>query len=188
MPIPLGVLAVAGAGGAAAGAFELIQTTVLTSEASSVTLSNLSGLDYKHLQLRVVARTSRSDTVDELHMRFNGISTTTYNWHGLTTTGSTINSQNFLNQNKINLATVPAAQNSAEVFGATIIDILDYKTGNKNVVSRSMGGMAITGANYLAFSSGFRATTTSLSSVTFLPLTGPNFGSGSRFSVYGIKG
>ena len=69
MPIPLGVLAVAGAGAAPSGpgAYELIETTLLSSAQKQITFSNLNtySTTYEHLQIRASIRSNRTASNDD---------------------------------------------------------------------------------------------------------------------------
>ena len=53
-PIPLGILAASGSGGAKA--FDLLNTTILSSTATSVTFDLSSFTDYEYFQFRIVAK------------------------------------------------------------------------------------------------------------------------------------
>ena len=74
MPIPLGILAVAGAGAGGGNSFDLLETTVLSSAASTVSFTGLSGYtQYKHLQFRYVARTgTTTSTTSNIYFNLYG--------------------------------------------------------------------------------------------------------------------
>ena len=139
MPIPLGVLAVAGAGAgpvAAGNAYEWLETTVLGSATSSVTFSNLNstyGSTYKHLQLRVAAFSS-----SWIAIRMNGVTTDgAYTYHELRGNGSSVTSsanaggQTFLLAGLGQSSTGPTA---------LVTDFLDAFSTNKNKTIRSLSG------------------------------------------------
>ena len=74
MLIPIGFFGA----GAAAGAYELIETQVLGSDVYSITFSSVPQT-YKHLQIRLTARcTASGSTGDWLSIRFNGDSSGNY--------------------------------------------------------------------------------------------------------------
>ena len=73
-PLPLGILALAGVTGGGP-AYELLESTTLSSGASSVTFSGLSAYatDYKHLQIRAVTQINKTtDTIENVFVRLNG--------------------------------------------------------------------------------------------------------------------
>ena len=94
MPIPLGILAVAGAGAAGGGgAFDLLETTVLGSDTASVTFSNLNTYSaYKHLQIRLVARSTNASASRSVRIQFNGDTASNYAYHYLLGDGSSVSS------------------------------------------------------------------------------------------------
>jgi hypothetical protein len=165
--------------------YELISTTILPSTQSSVVFDVSSfASTYKHLQVRVVARSNRADLDSPLGMQFNGI-TSGYFWHELQGTGSAVQSQSATSQTSMRLGTPTAASSATNNFGATIIDILDAYSTTKNKTFRSFSGA--TNLNRIKLMSGSVASTNSATSITVLDQFG-SFIAGSRFSLYGIKG
>lgn len=190
MPIPLGVLAVAGAGAAGgAAAYELIQTTVLTTTASSVTFSNIPQ-DYKHLQIRAVAKSNESDFT-RLQIRANGVSSGVYTSHNLRGNGSTVttNTTTISATSMLDMFWFPGTFFEGEnQFGAAVMDILDYANTSKNTTFRSLHGYRPSSyTSYIFLSSGLYNQTTAVSSLE-LSCQANSMVSGSRFSLYGIKG
>jgi len=188
MPIPLGVLAVAGAGGGgAASSFDLLETTVLGSNTQTVTFSGLGSYSqYKHLQLRCVLRMSDSGNGGGvITLQFNGV-TSGYAQHRLAGTGSSVISG--ANTSTISMSALWATgQNSeANSFGAGVVDILDFSNTNKNTTIRGFTGA--TSNNQVVLYSGLYPDTTAVTSITVLQSANNySFQTGSRFSLYGIK-
>ena len=182
----MGLLGAAGAG--AAGSYELIESVILSSNQSSVTFSNLGNYSstYKHLQIRAVARTDRSGNGDNIGMRFNGDTASTYNWHLLAGTGSSVITSSGATTYMLP-GWVSANNTTANAFGAAIIDLLDAYSSSKNKTIRSLTGLGATETN-IRLMSGLWRSTSSVTSTTLFPVDGTNFVSGSRFSLYGIKG
>ena len=191
MLIPLGILAASGAG--VAGSYELIETiTVGAGGAASVTFSNLNTYSstYQHLQIRAVARTTRSTNNDAYKITLNG--TVPQVWHvmgnyyglsGVLSEGSTSEA------NVILPGGLPAANSTANVFGAAIMDFLDAFSTIKNKTIRVFGGKSESANPAIAISSTFLNSTSALSSIKLENRNEPsNFVIGSRFSLYGIKG
>jgi hypothetical protein len=183
MLIPFGILSAAGAGGDVTGTYELISTTILGTATASVTFSNLGDYSttYKHLQVRAVARTSHP-TTDYLNMQVNGA--TSYWQHGLEGNGAAVSSYNG-SGTSFTVALVANSNSTTNSFGGAVIDLLDPYSTTKNKTIRGLGGFG--GVN-IALRSGSWASTSSVTSITFLPFSGANLVSSSRFSLYGIRG
>jgi hypothetical protein len=189
MPIPLGILAVAGAGApAAAGAYDLLETTVLGSAAASVTFSSLDSYsNYKHLQIRLAAQSSRTAfDIDEVDLTFNSDTGANYAYHNLYGEGSSVLSGGAYSVNSIAIGQVSTSLTSANAFSSNVIDILDFNSSSKNTTVRSLSGMIGTTRYRARLSSGVWLNTASVTSIRLL-CGSANFVAGSRFSLYGIK-
>lgn len=190
MPIPLGVLAVAGAGAAgAAGAYELLETQILTSNQNSVIFSNLNstyGSTYKHLQVRMAARGTRNDTNTLIQVIMNGIETNgNYAFHFLQGTGSAVTSNASANINSIDLYGIPSATATANNFGAVVLDILDAFSTNKNKTVRALSGFTGT-SETINLTSGVFLSTSAITSLTFEDRFA-QVATGTRISIYGLR-
>lgn len=191
MPIPLGILAVAGAGAAGGGAYDLLETTVLTSSASSVTFSSLGSYsDYKHLQLRIVARRGDSaGTYTTIRMRMNGVTSGSYAYHRLEGDGSSVvSAADGTSDTRIEFAAISgddSGTNPADSFGAVIADILDFSSSSKNTTVRALSGFASSGNSRIRLASGLFNNTAAVTSLEVYNTV--NFEIGSRFSLYGVK-
>jgi hypothetical protein len=176
-----------GAGAAAAGAYELISTTILGSATSTVTLNSIPNT-YKYLQVRLTARASDTGSWDFLIMRFNGDTISTYARHDLNGNGSGVSAGFAQNTSGMAIARVTANGGPAGAFGAGIIDVFDYADTNKYTTVRALGGQHGSGARDVNLSSGLWPSTAAVTSITFAPVFSGTILAGSRFSVYGIKG
>jgi hypothetical protein len=189
MPIPLGVLAVAGAGGAVAGgnAFELLESQILAGTAASVTFSNLNSTysgTYQHLQVRVVARsTSGGDGAVNMRARMNNDTGANYAGHRLGGDGSSVFSDAVTSSTFMQAGRVSGSSASTVQYGAAIIDILDPFEANKNRTIRTFSGSR---PDIVFLSSGFFNSTAAVTDFTLLLQVG-NFAIGSRFSLYGMR-
>lgn len=166
-----------GAGGSAD--YELISTTVLGSSAASVTFSGLgtSAAAYKHLQIRYVANGDSASYRNR--MRLNGDTATNYATHLLFGTGSAVNSAAGTSTTEMALS---SGANTANVFNAGVVDLLDFQNVSKNKTMR-----ALVGSNgEVALTSGVWLSTSAVTSMSLRPDAG-NFVTGSRFSLYGLK-
>lgn len=178
-PIPLGILAVAGAASGPSD-FELISTQVLGGNATSVTFSSIPQT-YRHLQIRISAQ---SDTFAQVGMVFNGVNTSTYYYASMQGGASSVTVPYGQNQPSI-IMPYGSSTSGGSIFAASIIDILEYNQTTKLKTIRALTGNP-TGTSLVT---GSNSATTAISSITFYPNTSSfNFKVNSRFSLYGIKG
>ena len=190
MPIPLGVLAVAGAGAAGGGnSFDLLETTLITTNTASVTFSNLNTYSaYKHLQIRFLAKnTNTSDAAPEtLAMRFNSDTGSNYAFHALFGNGSSVTSNASTTRTAISAIGRVSQSSTSTIFAAGVIDVLDFSNSSKNTTVRSLGGIN-SSSSVIELRSGFWNNTAAVTSILLYDDGGRDFVSGSRFSLYGIK-
>lgn len=172
--------------------FDLLATTLVTSNTASVTFNSLSSYSgYTHLQIRMSFRTSDASPLDGIDLYFNGVNTgTTYSTHRLVGSGGSVFSSSQISGASMGtVAATPGNNATANVFGAAVIEILDFLSPNKNKTIKSLSGhTAIGSTTQIRLTSGFRNLTDALTSLTILPNSGTNLVAGSRFSLYGIKG
>ena len=188
MLIPFGVLSAAGAGGVAGGDYELIASEILGSAQASVTFSSLAtyASTYKHLQVRMAARSVRNSDQDFVYLRFNADSTSSYARHALTGNGSTVASSAETSLTSMFIGGVADAQSATGVFTPFVIEILDPYSTTKNTTIRTLTGWRGIYSRIELFSGAFFKT----DSITSINIRSDiaNFATGSRFSLYGIKG
>jgi len=143
---------------------------------------------YSHLQLRWIARTNRASFPDYLRLRFNSDSGTNYSYHLLYGNGSSASASATTTVSSIELdgAATGAAQ-SASIFAAGVIDILDYKDTNKYKTTRHLLGWDGNGSGSIYFSSGNWRNTNAITSVAFALGSGTTIQEYSSFALYGIK-
>ena len=178
-----GVLA--SSGGGAAGAYELISTTVLSTATASVSFSSIPST-YKHLQIRVAARADNSAEYGALYLRCNGVSTASYSYHELYGTGSGVTSTGNSASTDYPIGWNAGANAPTGTFSSSVVDILDYASTTKNKTMRTLNGMRSSSWYRVYLTSGLFINTSALSSIS---ITGNgNFVTGSRFSLYGVKG
>jgi len=188
MLLPLGILASASGG----ADYELISTTVLGSSQSSVTLTLPAGTSttYKHLQIRGMARTSTVTGYTSAGIRFNGDTAGNYSAHELVGSGSgSPSSGGGANQTSPFIWRISGGSLNSNIFGSAIIDVLDAFDTNKYKTVRCLSGMEGGSGNTIIqlTSAGWRSTA-AVTSITFVDASAGNFVTGSRFSLYGLKG
>jgi hypothetical protein len=168
------------------GAYELISTTLITTNTASVSFDTTGlGSTYKHLQIRMTSRSSASSN-SQSGIRFNSDSGSNYSEHQLVAGGSSVTSYGGASVNFAPLGQDPQSGNTANLFGGRIIDILDPFSTTKNKTIRSFSGHSGSSSAVGIFSSGWFST----SAVTNLEvfMSNGNFVQYSRLSLYGLKG
>lgn len=185
-PIPLGILDFP----TAAGAYDLLETQILTSSAASVTFTGLGSYsDYKHLQIRAVARSDAGiDATFNTTLRFNGDSGSNYSYHylGVESLSSPFSSNASSRTSILLNDWLPLGNTTANVFGALVMDVLDFANTNKYKTIRRFSGVAGITQPDLMFSSGLWQSNVAISSFVIASSAG-NFVAGSRFSLYGVR-
>lgn len=183
MPFGLGFFATAGR---AAGSYELISSTILTSSQASVTFSNLGDYSstYKHLQIRFTARRSTSGSVSTV-MRFNSDTGSNYTRHWLRGNGSSVVSGAIAPDTSMFAGTHPGSDSTSGIFSGNIVDILDAYATSKFKTVRVFTGRS---SENVELQSGLWRNTNALTTIVIYPDTTGDWVSGCRFSLYGIKG
>jgi hypothetical protein len=183
MLIPFGVLSAAGAGGVPLiPDYELISSSILGSAASTVSFSSIPS-DYAHLQIRAALNINIA-SIRDLALQFNDVTTTSYTHHRLSGNGSSVSSGNTTGVNSIRIPDL--ADRTGSTYTGVIIDILDYKNTSKNTTVRLLGGV-VSSSFRITLASGLFINTAAINKVTLFP-SSDSFNTGSRFSLYGIKG
>jgi hypothetical protein len=168
--------------------YESIATFNLGSAQSSVTFSSIPST-FKHLQIRALAKTNVASGYSQIVLNLNGDTASNYNNHQLYGFGASAGAQSAGSQPVLYNGYISANFGStANIFGATIIDILDYTSTNKTKVTRGLSGIDMNGSGAVTFGSGLWLGTTAINSITVGNDTGSNFVQYSSFALYGIKG
>lgn len=170
-------------------AYELISTVMGDGSSSTITFSSIPAT-YKHLQIRGIMKQASSNRSDATTMwiRINGDTSNAYAWHFMRANGTGIFVGSSASTSQIiNGYTSGAAQPG---FGPIIVDILDYANTNKTKTLRTISGSetANTTYNRVAIESGLWNSTSALTSISFIESLSLGFSSGTRFSLYGIRG
>jgi len=170
------------------GTFESIATaTVDSSGVSSITFSNIPQ-NYAHLQIRGIGRVDRAGYAQNgCRIRLNGDSNSNYAFHQLYGNGSSIGSEGYASQTEMNLGELPSVLAASGIFGAVIVDILDYSNTSKNTTIREIGANDRNGAGQIGYNSGLWLNTAAVTSITLLE-TASNWVQYTNFALYGIRG
>ena len=170
-------------------AYDSIATvTVGVLGAASVDFTSIPST-YTHLQIRGIARDARASAQDSMNIKYNNDSGNNYvQYHELYGDGATAAA--YLGATPaafMSLDRIAGATAGASIFGAVVIDILDYTNTNKYKTQRWLGGSDQNGSGVVAFGSGLWMSTSAINQIT---LTGAsaNLSQYSSFALYGIKG
>ena len=191
MPI-LGVIASSLRVAADTGAmFPLQVVTVGPAGASSVSFTNIP-TTYSHLQLRYIARTSRAINNDGLVVKFNS-SNSGYNYlggHVLYGNGSSASSvAGWIGSSTAGgaIGQIPGANLTSNIFGAAVVDILDYANTNKHKTVRTLHGYDANGSGQVHLMSFSWDNTSAITSMAITVGTGQDFVANSQFALYAVK-
>lgn len=174
----------------ATGAYESIATVAVGSGGTSSINFNSIPTTYQHLQIRTFVRDGASNAGStSFWIRFNsdGSGTGIYTYHILSGNGSSASVSNVTSWNQSPAGWSPFNSVTANVFGTSVIDILDYNSTNKTKVVKTLTGFDANGSGIVALQSGMRISTDAITSIQIYPGLGP-FTQYSHFALYGIKG
>jgi len=177
----------AGNGAFSPSSYDLLTTTTLTSSAASVTFSGLGSYSgYKHLQIRYMMRLNSGFDGGTVQFRLNGDSANNYSYHQLIGGGASVLSQAASNQTMGQAGYGIGGNAPANVFGAGVLEILDFSATSKNTTTRSLSGR-VGAANSILLTSSLWVNTAAVTSIELSPYFGDSMVTGSRFSLYGLK-
>ena len=171
--------------------YDLLETTILTSSQASVTF-DVTGLGstYQHLQIRMVARSDEagSSNLRDLRIQANADTGSNYSAHVLRGDGAGVYSNAATSQTSVAtaMAMLPRPSNPTTQFGAAVIDVLDAFSSSKYSTFRILAGAKPDGEDQIWLGSGLWMNTAALTEIKLFANSG-NFGSNSRFSLYGLK-
>jgi hypothetical protein len=172
--------------------FESIASvTVGAGGQATVTFSSIPDT-YQHLQLRFIEReeSGGGTATSQLVVRFNSDSGSNYTLHRLFGNGSSALADNAGGTvTSIRVSGSCGSASTANVFGAGVIDILDYRNTNKNTTVRSFAGADFNGADGIIFlSSGLWMNTAAITQIDITNLSAVDHNQHSHFALYGIRG
>lgn len=180
----------AGLGVTTFGAFESIATTVVSSPVPSVTFSSIPAT-YKHLQVRVLGRTTRALQEGTISLQFNGDAGSNWSTHTLTGNGTTVSNAGGGSRtyNYTGVCIGTGANAAAGIFGAGITDILDYANTNKYKTIRVLAGKDLNGSlGSVGLLSANWRNTDAIHTILFQDSSFNNLDTGTSIALYGIRG
>lgn len=172
---------------ASPSSFESI-ATITPSGTGVVTFSSIPST-YKHLQIRGLLRSTRSVALDAITLTINGDTSTNYDDHYFQVSGSAIATGfDGTNTTSFTLYRFPGATATANIFGNTIIDFVEYANVNKYKTIKSITGADLNGNGIFSLGSAAWRSTSAINSITLSPGASSNWATGTQFALYGIKG
>jgi len=160
--------------------------TVGSGGASSITFSSIPST-YTHLQIRAMARSTESGSTNtNAFFQFNGDTGSNYSEHQLAGDGSSASGSAGTSQVWAYTGLTTGNSSSANMYGAFIVDVLDYANGNKNKTIKTLSGNDQNGSGYVLFRSGAWYSTSAISSIVITP-GGGSWQQYSSFALYGVK-
>ena len=170
-------------------AYESIATVTIGVTASAITFSSIPQT-YTHLQVRGIGRAGGGAAADYngINLQVNGDTGSNYKTHQLYGDGATASASAQGSTNLTYTGVATGQNNTASIFSATIVDILDYTNTNKYTTLRALSGTDSNNTyGYLQLGSGLWLNTAAVTSLTF-QISTVGFGQYSSFALYGIKG
>ena len=162
----------------------LIQRVAGTGSSGTITFSNIPST-YKHLQIRMMANDGGNNNIG---IRFNGDSATNYASHILEGSGTAASASGLTSVNRA--LYVGQATSVANIYGVSIVDVLDYGSTTKNKTVRSFVGWDSNNGGdggTVRLSSGLWLSTAAVTSISLVDLAG-SFNTTSTFALYGFTG
>lgn len=167
--------------------YESIATTTLSSPNSTITFSSIPST-YKHLQIRVLAKSSNPSNYSSFTFTANGDTGSNYAWHYVFSDGSSAAAGAASSQNFIREINFTGGTTLTNIFFGAIIDVLDYNSTSKNKTFRMLGGSDGNGSGNIHLQSGlWMNSSNAITSLSFTPSDGYNFIANTQFALYGIK-
>lgn len=157
-----------GAGGTTAASFSSIPQT------------------FKHLQIRALVKSSVTGNVESLYVQENSDATATnYYAHDVYGNGTSAAASAFASTSIAAYGVGPANTSTTNMFGAAVIDILDYANTNKTKVFRSLAGHDANGSGIVSLNSMLWNSTAAINSIVITGNAG--FLQFSSFALYGVN-
>ena len=179
--------------GGAVGSYDALATIVVPS--GGLATVSFAGIPtgYRHLQLRIQARTDMNSggAWSPIGMRYNGDTAANYYIHDFYGIGSgSVTPEAYAAQVQGIAGFGAPSTNTASSFGASIVDILDYNIATKTKTVRVASGVENNGSGLVIYGGHLWTTTAAITSISFHLLgstNGSNFLANSQFALYGVK-
>lgn len=177
------------------GYFSIASGVVDSGESATITFSSIPS-SYKHLQLRISAKSTYSYSVDDAYLQFNGDTGNNYgshNYYGASPFSSSIQVNQSTTTNKINWGQAGGMGTTAVgQWGLCVIDILDYAGTSIKKSLRATSGMSTESQPSASIGGrvgntvGSWNSTAAINQITLTAPAGRPFNQYSSFALYGI--
>jgi len=186
----LGIVASSISGSLNASSFESIATVTLVSAQSTISFTSIPST-YKHLQLRGITKwsySSGSADWSNLVLTLNSDGGANYASHVLRGNGASAVASGTTSQTVGYQQTlVPSSYTGyANIFGAYVIDFLDYANTSKYKTVRGLGGFDGNGSGWIGLASTLWQSTSAINRID-ITLDANNHTQYSQFALYGVK-
>jgi hypothetical protein len=165
--------------------YESIATVSGTGSSNTISFTSIPST-YKHLQVRFISRSTTS-SFNQVFFQLNSDTASNYSMHLLLGDGSTASAYGEANATRGSVAMQTGSSNGANIYGTSVLDVLDYTNTNKFKTTRGLAGVDANGSGYVWYSSGNWRSTSSVTSLQLIAETG-SFTTDSQFALYGIRG
>lgn len=171
--------------------FESIATITASGGEASLTFSSIPGT-YKSLQIRGIARDTYSSALNtsSLVSQFNSDAAYgNYAFHQLYGNGTSTIAVGYPNNDLQAGFSISSGNSNTQIYGVSLIDIIDYASTNKYKTVRQFCGADLNGATAgtAMLSSGLWKSTSAITSIK-INCQNLGFAAGTKFALYGIKG
>lgn len=169
------------------GSYESIATASPSAGTSYVDFTSIPST-YTHLQIRAICRSNDGSAGNNngIYARFNSDSGSNYSFHFLTGNGATAGAAGLASQTEMFInAANPRGGDTASVYSANVIDILDYANTNKYKTVRALTGDDLNGSGVIRLFSGLWMSATAISSIRITMES--NFAANSQLALYGVN-
>ena len=181
----LGILASSGA--VAGGSYESIATVSVGSGGQANVEFTSIPSTYKHLQIRgIIKSTVAGADTDYGHFYLNNDSASNYAIHRLFGNGSSVTASASSSITLGNIGYVVPSTGRTDIFGAFVMDILDYGSTSKYKTVRVLSGLDNNGSGNIELVSTLYMSSSAISSIKYFSATG-NIAQFSHIALYGIK-
>jgi hypothetical protein len=168
--------------------YESIASATGTGSSGTITFSSIPST-YQHLQIRGIADSSGAGTQQDLLIRINGVTSSSYSDHSLKGNGSSVSATGNASQTyAYNFDVVTGNSVTANTLGVFILDLHDYASTSKTKTLRLLGGFDNNGSGYIVLNSNLFNSTSAISSISLIAGGGGFWETNTQIALYGIKG
>lgn len=168
--------------------YESIASATGTGSSGTITFSSIPST-YQHLQIRGIADSSGAGTQQDLLIRINGVTSSSYTYHQLRGSGVSVSATSGASQTyAYNFDAVTGNSVAAATVAGIILDIHDYANTTRNKTLRLFGGFDNNGSGQIVLNSNLFINTSAISSISLISGGGGFWETNTQFALYGIKG